>query len=373
MPHPPAPPSRFARYALAVYVLLIVYASLFPFADWRWQGISPFDFVRAPLPRYITFGDIWLNVAGYLPLGWLLARVLPWQWARLLRWLIAVLLASLLSFSMESTQSLLPMRVASNLDWATNTLGAAIGAAGCVWLLPRLRLAALLRLWRERWFTPRSSYGLLLLALWPLALLWPTPVPLGTGQVLPTLRVPALDSDGWRAFEALLARLGLNPPDFPPPTPLQQTLLTAAMLLAGLLLLAALLRPAAPRLRLALLALLAVVAALTVSSALSFGPAHALAWATPDTVAALLLGAAVATPLLYLPPRWAAALGAAVLAAALVVLNRIGVGPFYIANVEAWGQGMVLRLFGLPQWLSWTWPLAVWVYLLSRLLTRRPV
>jgi Predicted integral membrane protein len=186
------------RYALAGYVLLIVYASLYPFSGWRWQGLMPFDFALAPLPRYITFSDLLINVGGYLPLGYLIARNLPARWPRWASWLAASVLASSVSFGMEASQAFLPMRVSSNLDWLTNSLGGLLGAAICVWLLPRLRLAALLRLWRERWFAPHVGYGLLLLALWPLALLWPAAVLFGTGQIGPTLLQPALDTDTWR-------------------------------------------------------------------------------------------------------------------------------------------------------------------------------
>ena len=37
-----------------VLVCLIVYASLYPFSEWRNQGISPLRFLTAPLPRYWT-------------------------------------------------------------------------------------------------------------------------------------------------------------------------------------------------------------------------------------------------------------------------------------------------------------------------------
>src|SRR6478752_632929 len=42
-------------------VCLIVYASLYPFSDWRDQGISPFRFLTAPLPQYWTGFDVGAN------------------------------------------------------------------------------------------------------------------------------------------------------------------------------------------------------------------------------------------------------------------------------------------------------------------------
>ncbi|CUA95661.1 VanZ family protein [Thiomonas bhubaneswarensis] len=364
------PVSRFSRYALAGYVLLIVYASLYPFSGWRWQGLMPFDFVRAPLPRYITASDLFINVGGYLPLGYLVARTLPARWPRWPTWLVASLLASALSFAMESLQAFLPMRVSSNLDWLTNSLGGVLGAAVCVWLLPRLRLAGLLRLWRERWFAPHVGYGLLLLALWPVALLWPAAVLFGTGQIGPTLLQPALDTDTWRVLSAWFVNSGLRLPDFAPMSILRQTGITAAMLAASILTLASLLRPGAPRLRLALGLTLAGLFAVSLSAVLSFGPEHALAWATTPNLRSVALGLMVGLPLSYLPPRWAAASGGVSLVLALFWINVSGPGPYYAMNLQAWSQGLFIRLYGLPQWLSWLWPFAVLVYLLAHTLRR---
>ena len=54
-------------------ICLIVYASLYPFAQWRDQDISPFRFLSAPLPQYWTGFDVAANLLGYAPLGFLLA------------------------------------------------------------------------------------------------------------------------------------------------------------------------------------------------------------------------------------------------------------------------------------------------------------
>ena len=54
------------------FVGLIVYASLYPFADWRDQGIAPWAFLTAPWPKYWTGFDVASNVIGYVPAGFLL-------------------------------------------------------------------------------------------------------------------------------------------------------------------------------------------------------------------------------------------------------------------------------------------------------------
>ncbi|MGH8675765.1 MAG: VanZ family protein, partial [Burkholderiales bacterium] len=59
--------SRLPRLALAVYVLLIAYASLHPLSGWRDPGTSALAFLTAPWPRWVTLFDVVSNVLGYLP------------------------------------------------------------------------------------------------------------------------------------------------------------------------------------------------------------------------------------------------------------------------------------------------------------------
>ena len=85
------------------------------------------------------------------------------------------------------------MRVPSNLDLVLNAGGAVMGATAAV-LLERL---GGLRRWsqfRADWLVPRAQGSLVLLALWPMALLYPVSVPYGLGQV-------------WSRLEAGLVRL----------------------------------------------------------------------------------------------------------------------------------------------------------------------
>ena len=48
-----------------VYMGLIVYASLYPFTDWRDLGLAPWAYLIAPWPRYWTGFDLVSNVLGY--------------------------------------------------------------------------------------------------------------------------------------------------------------------------------------------------------------------------------------------------------------------------------------------------------------------
>ena len=70
-------PHKTSAWPLAlIYVVLVVYASLYPFEGWRDQGIAPWAFLASPLPKYWTGFDVAANVAGYVLLCSPAGRVL---------------------------------------------------------------------------------------------------------------------------------------------------------------------------------------------------------------------------------------------------------------------------------------------------------
>jgi hypothetical protein len=58
------------------YAGLIAYASLYPFHDWQFPGVTPWAFVLTPLPKYWSGFDVAINMLGYIPFGLLLASAL---------------------------------------------------------------------------------------------------------------------------------------------------------------------------------------------------------------------------------------------------------------------------------------------------------
>ena len=186
-PVPPSTRQHSAAWGLALfYACLIVYASLYPFAPWSSNGLPWWGFVSHPWPRYWTGFDITANLLGYMPMGFLVAlaalrdrggRLLPRAAVPL-----GIFLCALLSFAAESLQNWLPQRVPSNVDWLLNTLGGSLGSL-LAWGMGK---AGALNAWsrmRQHWFVPDAQEGLVLLLLWPWALLYPLPVPFGLGQV----------------------------------------------------------------------------------------------------------------------------------------------------------------------------------------------
>jgi VanZ family protein len=348
-----------------LYVALIVYASLYPFTGWRDQGIAPWAYLQAPLPpRYWTRFDVITNLIGYIPLGLLLALALPAK-RRALAALAAAALAALLSFSMESLQSYLPMRVASNLDLALNAGGGALGALAA-WALERLGLVQWGRRQQASWFGQRSRGALVLLALWPVGLLFPAPVAFGLGQAL------------WRAQAGLAAWLAGTwladwlpfpafAPHLRPLAPGVEALCVALGALAPCLLGYTVTRSWRRRALLAAAMLAAGVLVSALSAALTYGPRHAWSWMTPP-VPWGLAGAALALLLfLRLPARGCVALLLALLAAQVMLLNTAPQNAYFALTLQGWERGRFIHFIGLAQWVGWLWPYVALVYLSGRL------
>ena len=111
-------PHKTSAWPLSlVYIGLIVYASLYPFTDWRDQGNAPWAYLANPWPRYWTSFDVISNVLGYAPLGFLLALSALRTGLTDKAVKRAILVSGILSLLMETLQSYLPARVPSSLDF----------------------------------------------------------------------------------------------------------------------------------------------------------------------------------------------------------------------------------------------------------------
>lgn len=362
------------------YAALIVFASLFPFEGWRAQGIDPLVFLLAALPPpYWTWFDVLTNAAGYAPLGFLLALGLLRTGSGRRAVLLATLAGALLSLAMEFLQIYLPRRVPSNLDLALNAAGALAGASIAA-LLARLGVLGRWHDWRERWLLPDARGAMVLLALWPPALLFPAAVPFGLGQVQQRLETALT---GWLAHTPSIPSMPSMPSiPLPDGLPLRQTALAplspggellcvALGLLAPCLLGYCVIRRARHRVLLAL-ALAALGIALTaLSAALSWGPVHAWQWLNRPARAGLWAALALALLLLALPRRACAAMLLLALVWQLALLNQAPTSAYFAQTLQLWEQGRFIRFYGLGQWLGWLWPYATLLYVLLRVSGRQ--
>ncbi|MEA5098023.1 MAG: VanZ family protein [Burkholderiaceae bacterium] len=358
----------FFRASLLVYLLLIVYASWYPFSGWRDTGVSPLAYVTAPWPRYWTGFDLATNVAAYVPLGALAVfalhpKVRGWHAA-----LIALASCTALSLLMEAVQTFLPTRVASNLDLMTNTTGAAVGAAAGVLLAPSFLAQGRFHQLAQRWFRPDSSRALIVLALWPLAQIFPQSWLFGHGQLLPIL-------SGWLSslldesvnLGALLRQLLRLNIDRSWQYWLLETIITACGLTGALLALLCLLRRSAPRMMLTAALLALAIGIKTLAIALLFAPENAFVWLTPGALCGVLIGMMMVSGLAFAPAIVQRRLAAIALLINLAVVNLTPANHYFIATLEAWSQGKFLNFNGAAQFLALCWPLLALYFLLQQL------
>lgn len=167
--------SLLRRYLLAGYVLMLVYASLSPFAGWQEQGLGFIEVLASPFRHTYTAFDAITNCLAYLPLGMLLALTLRTYVASWRNLLITATGAMLLSLLLEYLQMYLPSRISSNADVLTNTLGTMVGG-GLVLVIAPTRWFVRATQWRIDLFQRGHGvdFGLALLMLWMFAQINPT-------------------------------------------------------------------------------------------------------------------------------------------------------------------------------------------------------
>ena len=352
-----------ARPLALLYGALIVYASLFPFTGWRDQGIAPWSYLWAPLPQYWTRFDVIANLIGYAPLGFLLTLALSRPSWRGRAAVGAAVAAALLSFTLECLQSYLPLRVASNLDLALNAAGGALGAL-VAWALERLGAIEHWRRFRARWFVPDSRGALVLLALWPVGLLFPAPVAFGLGQIYERLEEGLAELLAGTPF---IEWLPLRELDLQPLLPGAEMLCVALGALVPCLLSYTVAQHRGRRALLAASALGVGVLASALSAGLTYGPIHAWSWISRPVELGLIAAVAAAALLLTLPARVCVVLLMAVLVVQVGLLNAAPQSPYFAITLQGWEQGRFIHFHGLAQWVGWLWPYAAFVYLATRM------
>ncbi|MDO8177388.1 MAG: VanZ family protein [Undibacterium sp.] len=355
--------SPFSRASLVAYLVLIVYASWYPFSGWKINNLAAILDVVKQWPRYWSVFDVAVNVLGYMPLGALLVFAVYPRVKR--RWAIflASLCGVLISMTMEGMQYFLPSRVTSLLDVITNAIGTLLGAIIGMRLVPMLLEKGRLRLLRTQWLYHEASRELLVLGLWPLAQIFPQASLFGLGQILPIL-------SGWlEEFLDIDVDLGnillngfeLDADEFL----LSETFITACGCTGAVLICLFLLNRHAPKFWLSCVLLLAALSSKTLASALMFSPDLAFAWLTPGAKGGLLISVIMLYGFSFAPTHVQRRLAIIMLGASLLLTNIIPSNPYFLATMQSEIQGKFLNFYGAAQFLSVVWPFVALWYLFN--------
>lgn len=348
-------PTRLAAVLALVYLALIVYASLHPFAGWRFNGVSPLAFLRGGWPRYWTVFDLTVNVLVYVPLGFFLMLGLSRRAGNLWAVVLAILAGASLSFALELIQNWLPSRVPSNIDLLCNSAGSLIGSL-LGWHYG-LRFFPRLWRWHRQWFLDLQEveWSLAVLALWLLLSLSPETQLFGAGDLR-------------QLFGLYETDIPVSPDGF---------LITEAFVVAGNTVALGLwisvvvngywLPFIAPVVFLGLALLIR-----SLGAAILLGQAAAFTWLTPGAENGLLAGILLLATLLTLSSRVRLGLAMLALMAGAVLVNLTPPDPYSFAAVQVWRQGHFLNFNGLTRLLAAVWPALALpcLFLLTRRLLR---
>jgi VanZ family protein len=333
-----SPSTLLPRYLALAYMALIVYASLHPFSGWRDPGVSLFAFLDAAWPRYWTVFDLAINVLAYLPQGFFVTLALhrlPGRWTPAFT---ALLLGALISFCLESLQTWLPSRVASNLDLSCNTVGSGIGALFALWHGERFFSRAAQLQQNLLAPNPHAELGLVLIGLWLLTQLSPETILFGAGDLRHLLEITPAVPYAAPSFFAI-----------------ETGIIVCNAVAIGLITRALLADRNSPYLVLTVFFAIAL-SIRTLAAAILVDPLHAFVWLTPGAGLGLMIGGAMLSLLLLLPASLRIALAGLALMAGTVLVNLAPPNPYSDIALATWRQGHFLNFNGLTRLVASLWP-----------------
>jgi glycopeptide antibiotics resistance protein len=177
--------TRLISFPLFLYLLFIVYGSLFPLVDWSAPQHGLFEVWLATLVKPASCSDLLTNAVAYIPVGFLLQAVFTDRSKRIVSFLLTVLIGFSLSFLLEYIQLYLPARTSSPIDLLMNTLSTMLGAVVFFWLRSGAWLGDRLQQWRHKQIIAGriGTIGIAVIGLWGAVQLAPFVPSLDIGDI----------------------------------------------------------------------------------------------------------------------------------------------------------------------------------------------
>jgi len=336
----------FVRLSLSVIIGLIIFASLTPF-NFQLLTLNPFAWIATPLPKYIPLFDIEVNVIGYLPLGFLTVFSLFPRLAKLPAFIITLIFGLILSTCLESAQTYLSTRVANLTDLYANALGTFIGALIALTMNPTWLFTQLTN--RFRFILLGKNQGFfLLLAIFPLAQIYPQNVWLGMGDFnLMFLRI----SPYWSTLfnntsqEVVIAAIAV--------------ISTSAFLMYAT-------SKQFPKMKFVLCIIFVGGIFKIAMSQLQYGSFDLKHWNSIANFTGVIIGfiGAILLRNFSRMTHWVVALAGFLLL--LVLVNILPQNPYYLSQLQLLPQGRLTHFNGLLEWLTMIWPLLAIILLLKQ-------
>ena len=353
------PPARYARnsklvaYLTVAYLLLVGYASLYPFSDWRIPSYEAARFLFAGWPPYMLASDVVVNVLAYFPVGLLLTLLWMGYLPRVRAMALGIGIATLTSLAIEFAQAYVPTRIPSNVDVLTNSIGGLWGAAAAYAWGERWLLSGELHRLRERHFEAgaRTDLAFLLLALWLLTQFNADLLLFGNGDLR---HFVALDFGiRYSAETYLLLEAGV----------------TAINFVGVACLVGTVARSFSSTVVAVTVIILTALALKTVASMALFVPGNPGLWLTPGSTLGLVAGLMIWPLLARSTPAQLMRAAAVCFAAGLILVNLAPENPYLVAALRILQRGHLLPLNAMIGQVSAWWPALVLIYCMFQLMT----
>ncbi len=330
-------PMPTARMIGLGYVLLIIYASIYPYNFNVNVGAGVLDWVTAPIPKYITSFDVFTNILGYAPLGFFTVFAVYPRLKLYKALIVAMLLGALLSGILESLQTWLGTRIPSNVDWFANVGGATLGALLAMPLDPKWLSGSGFQRRRIEWFGFRTS-GILLVLAFPWSQIYPQQAWLAMGDwgfvwLIPIIQNTSFNFAAIEMITTMLAWLG-----------------------AGLCISLSM-KSVAPKLKILLSILLMTIIFKALFSGMQFGIDKSFSWLTAPAFWGMIFSSILLAGLMQLKRSWQYGLAILSLGLMIFLVNVFPKNPYYLVTIQEWRQGRLIHFNHLMAWLAWIWPI----------------
>jgi VanZ family protein len=327
----------------------MTYASLRPFTGWQVPPLGWLALLHQPV-AFVKW-DVFLNVVGYVPLGFLtLLALASSRWPLGVTVLLSITCCVGYSFGMEVLQSALPTRTPNLADLITNTTGTLIGSGIALMFAPWLLSSGGLTGLRQRHVAQgwRGDAGIALIGFWALALLAPRTLLFGHGDARLLFGIPAAEGYAehvFIGFEAVISCLSL----------IAFALLVRLTFSGGRWAIRGLL----------LLAIVGSLAVRTTGFGLFWTMDNAFNWVTPGAMIGLSVGTLLSLALVDLPQRTAAIGAALLLVASTVIVNVSPPNPYLWTKARPTRQMELAPVSMATRTAAMLWPLAAVVFMLA--------
>jgi VanZ family protein len=351
-PMPPMPQSFRHDVALSIYVVLIVYATLYPFIPLRLPTTDQM-LTAASWPRFRSWYDITLNVLAYVPLGvflWLKRRDIDHVFKRIA---VVALAGCALSFVLEALQLFVVARVASALDVVVNGAGALIGALLLANPLGKA-IANRLANVRDRYLIggQAAEFGVILILLWFF------------GQTNPS--IPFFEAGNIHAASTQVGPLPFSELNTRYAMETLRVLGVIVSVAGFAFFISSIVRTKRGTMRTVLMML---AAALTIKLAMALAvlkPSMVLEWIDRDTIIGLCAGLIIFFPCRKLSYRWRVYFGILLIAAGALITK---ISSFYdsayaVLRLFNWPYGQIDRFASLTRYIHEMWPIATLIFML---------